>query len=72
VNLLRNNDRQRGILQRVALEDIRERRADYSAEAEFSQCPRRVLARTAAAEVIAGQQKLRVLSAGIEEEEILS
>ena len=57
----RNHDRQQRILQRILLEDIRERSADHGAEAELGQRPRRVLARTAAAEIVARQQNLRAL-----------
>ncbi len=59
VNVVRHHDRQQRILQRVAFEDVGERGADHGAEAELRERPRRVLARTAAAEVIAGEQDLR-------------
>ena len=70
VDLLRHDDRQERILEGVALEDIRERSADYRPEAELRQRPRGVLARTAAAEIVARQQNFRVLSARRVEDEI--
>ena len=54
----RDNNRQQRILQRVALEDVREGSADHGAESELGECPRSMLAGTAAAEVVAGQQNL--------------
>ena len=59
VHIGRHRDRKQGILERVIFENIRKRSADYSPETELRQCPRSVFARTAAAEVIAGQQNFR-------------
>ena len=61
VHVRRHDDRQQRILQRVLLEDVGEAGADHRAEAALRQRPRSVLARTAAAEIVARQQHLRAL-----------
>src|SRR5438046_9214927 len=65
----RHNGQQR-ILQRVALEDIGERRADHGAKAELRQRPGRVLAGTATAEIVACQQNVRTLGLRLAQDEI--
>ena len=60
-----DDDRQQAVLERVAPEDVGERGADHRAEAEAGERPRRVLARGAAAEVVARQQDLRALGVGV-------
>src|SRR5271157_40069 len=66
----RNHDRQQRILERVLLEDIGERGADHRAKSELRQRPRSVLARAAAAEIVARQQHLRALPARLVQDEI--
>ena len=66
----RNHNRQQRILQRIALENIRERSADHRAESILRQRPGSMLARTAASEVVAGQQNLRGLRLGLVQNEI--
>src|ERR1700679_2729251 len=66
----RNHNRQQRILERVLAKNIREGSAQHGAESELSQRPRGVLARAAAAEVIARQQDLRALYAGLVKDEI--
>ena len=61
MDIRRHHDGQQRVLQRVLLEDVGERSADHGAETELRERPRRVLARTAAAEIVAGQQHLRAL-----------
>src|SRR5258708_2152983 len=66
----RNHDRHERVLQRVALEDVGEGGADDDAEAVLHQRPRRVLARTAATEVVSRHQDLRSLGGGLVQREI--
>src|SRR5271157_1587964 len=66
----RNHDRQQRILERVLLEDIGERGADHRAKSELRQRPRSMLARAAAAEIVARQQHLRALPARLVQDEI--
>ena len=54
-----DGDRQQAVLERVVPEDVGERGADHGPEAEAGERPGRVLARGAAAEVVAGEQDLR-------------
>ena len=70
VRFRRHHDRQQGVLQRVLLEDVRERGADDGAESELRQGPGRVLTGTATAEIVACQQNLRALPARLVEDEI--
>ena len=58
--LLRKNNRQDAVLEAVVEEDVGEGGRDHAADAEIQQRPGRVLARGAAAEVLAGDQDLRV------------
>ena len=58
--LLRQHDRQDAVLEAVVVEDVGEARRDDAADAEIEQRPGRVLAARAAAEVLAGDQDLRV------------
>src|ERR1700730_562786 len=66
----RHYDRQERILQSVRLEDVGEAGADDGAESELREGPRGVLARATAAEIVAGQQDLGSLGAGLVEDEI--
>ena len=59
-----DHDRQQTILQRVVAENIRDLGADHRPEAVIQQCPRRVLARGAAAEVPTRDQDLTSLGLG--------
>src|ERR1022692_2790034 len=70
MHILRHYDRQQRILQRILLEDIGEAGADHRAEAPLRQRPRSVLARAAAAEIVACQQHLRALDLRLVEDEI--
>src|SRR5690349_13631568 len=54
--LLRELHRKQADLERVLAEDVAERRRDHDVEAVVLECPRRVLARRAAAEVPAREQ----------------
>ena len=56
--LLRQRDRQDAVLEAVVVEDVGEARRDHAADAEVEQRPGRVLARRAAAEVLAGDEDL--------------
>ena len=58
--LLRQDNRQNAVLEAIVEEDVGERRGDHAADAEVEQRPRRMLARAAAAEVLAGDQDLRL------------
>ncbi len=51
-------DRQHAVLEAVVVENIAERGRDHAADAEIHQRPGRVLARRAAAEIVAGDQDL--------------
>src|ERR1700722_771073 len=66
----RNHNREQRILERVLAENIREGSAQHRAESELRERPRGVFPRAAAAEVIARQQDLRALYAGLIEDEI--
>src|ERR1035437_6552018 len=70
VHVRRHHDWQQRILQRVLLENIGEAGRDHRAEAPLGKRPGSVLARTAAAEVVAGQQHLDALRRGPVEHEI--
>ena len=56
----RHRDRQDAVLEAVIVENVGEGRRDHAANAEIEQCPGRMLARRAAAEIIAGDQDLRL------------
>src|SRR5271165_5501412 len=71
VNIGRNNNRQQTVLQRIALEDVREGSADDSSESVLEQRPGSMLTGTAAAEVIAREQNLRPFGPRLVEDEIL-
>src|SRR5487761_134250 len=58
--LSRQRDRQNAVLEAVAVEDVGEARRDHGANAEIEERPRRMLARRAAAEVLARHQDLRL------------
>ena len=58
VRVPREDNGNDAVLERVLPEDVGERRADDCAEAELGKRPGGVLARTAAAEVVAGEQDL--------------
>ena len=60
-------DRQQSVFERVVAEDIGEGGGDDRADAPAGQRPGGMLARGAAAEVIAGQQDLRALVLGLVE-----
>src|ERR1700722_10860022 len=66
----RNHNREQRILEGVLAENIREGSAQHRAESELREPPRSVFPRAAAAEVIARQQDLRPLYAGLVEDEI--
>src|SRR5262249_25217862 len=51
--ILGEHDRQQSVLETVVEEDVGKRRRDQRSESEIEQCPRRVLARAAAAEISA-------------------
>src|SRR5262249_36017485 len=70
VNINGDYDRQQSILERVLFEDVGERRAHHRSEPELQQSPRRMLARAAAAEVVAGHQHLSVFGFGPVQREI--
>jgi hypothetical protein len=53
---LRQGDRQNAVLEAVVVEDVGEAWCDDAADAEVEQRPGRVLARRAAAEILAGDQ----------------
>src|SRR6266567_6902197 len=55
-DFLRQLDRQDAVLEAVVIEDVGEARGDDAADAEIRERPRRVLARGAAAEILAGDQ----------------
>ena len=55
---LRQHDRQDAVLEAVVEEDVGEAGRDDAADAEVLQRPGRVLARRAAAEIVAGDQDL--------------
>src|SRR5687768_11187115 len=58
---LAQHHRQEAVLERVGEEDVGIRGRDHAAEAVFQQCPGRVLARRAAAEILAREQDARAL-----------
>src|SRR5258706_313362 len=70
VSIRRDYDRQQRIFQRILLEDIGERCADHGAEPELGQRPGSMLARAAAAEVVARQKDLRARGPRLVEDEI--
>src|SRR6478735_6462353 len=61
MHLLADDYRQEPVLERVALEDVRERGRDDHAETPTDERPGRVLARRTAAEVVTREQDLRAL-----------
>src|SRR5271165_6263821 len=71
MNIGRNNNRKQTVLQRIALEDVREGSADDSSESVLEQRPGSMLTGTAAAEVIAREQNLRPFGPRLVEDEIL-
>ena len=54
----RHGDRQDAVLEAVVVEDVGERGRDHAADAEIEQRPGRMLARRAAAEIVAGDEDL--------------
>src|SRR5579875_32717 len=70
MNVRRDDDREKRVLERVPAEYIREGGTDYCPETELSQRPRSVFTRTAAAEVITGEKDFGVFAARSIEEEI--
>src|SRR5687768_14044923 len=66
----RQHHRQEAVLERVVEENVGERRRDHAAKAVVHQRPRRVLARGAAAEILAREQDLRSLEARLVEDEL--
>ncbi|GBH23829.1 hypothetical protein BvRS1_08780 [Burkholderia vietnamiensis] len=68
--LLGQHDRQQPVLVAVVEEDVGEARRDDRAEAVLLERPRRVLARAAAAEVLAGEQHRRALVARLVQHEV--
>src|SRR5712692_1613778 len=63
-------DRQDAVLEAVVVEDVGEARRDDAADAEIQERPGRVLARAAAAEILAGDQDLRLPVGRLVEDEI--
>ncbi len=51
-----HDDRQEAVLQRIGSEDVGDRGRDHRAEAVIEQSPRRVFARRAAGEIVAGDE----------------
>src|SRR5688572_7380964 len=68
--VLAKHYRQQAVLEAVGEKDVAERRRDHAAEADVHQRPRRVLARRAAAEVLAREQDGRALVARLVEHEL--
>ena len=68
---LRQRHRQKAVLEAVVVEDVAERRRDHAAKAEVLQRPRRMLARAATAEILACNEDLGALVAGLVEDELL-
>ena len=66
----RKHDRQEPVLEAVVEEDVAERRRDHRAEAVVHQRPRRMLARGAAAEVLAREQDRRAPVARLVQHEV--
>src|SRR5687768_1401908 len=65
-----DDDGQQAVLQRVAAKDVRNPQADDGANAEVEQGPRRMLARRAAAEVVAGDENARPAILGFIQHEV--
>ncbi|CDX62803.1 hypothetical protein MPL3365_80005 [Mesorhizobium plurifarium] len=65
-----DGDRQDAVLEAVVVEDVGERGRDHAADAEVEQRPGRVLAARAAAEIVAGDQDLRLAVGRLVEHEI--
>ena len=63
-------DRQDAVLEAVVVEDVGEAGRDDAADAEIEQRPGRVLAARAAAEIVAGDQDLRLAVGRLVEDEI--
>src|SRR6266852_9952 len=68
--LRRDLDRQHAVLEAVVVEDVAERGRDHAADAEIHERPRRVLARGAAAEIVARDQDLRLAIGRLVEHEV--
>src|SRR5579863_10019095 len=66
----RHLDRQHAVLKAVVVENIAERCRDHAGDAEIEKRPRRVLARGAAAEIVAGDQNLGLAIGRLVEHEI--
>src|SRR5262249_22112662 len=66
----RDLDRQHAVLEAVVVEDVAERGRDHAADAEIHQRPGRVLARRAAAEIVACDQDLGLAIGRLVEDEI--
>src|ERR1700730_10453562 len=67
--LRRYRDRQNAVLETVVVENVGERGRDHAADAEIEERPRRVLARGAAAEIVAGHQNLGLAVGRLVEDE---
>src|SRR5207244_9585703 len=65
-----DSDRQDAVLEAIVVENVGERVRDHAANAEIEQRPRRMLAARAAAEIVAGDQDLRLAISGFVEHEI--
>ena len=66
----RDRDRQDAVLEAVVVEDVGEGRRDHAADAEVQQRPRGVLARGAAAEIVARDDDLRLAIGRLVQHEI--
>src|SRR3984893_7559840 len=66
----RHLDRQHAVLEAVVVENVPERGRDHAGDAEIHQRPGRVLARGAAAEIVVGDQNLRLAIGRLVEHEI--
>ena len=66
----RHRDRQNAVLETVVVENVGERGRDHAADAEIEERPRRVLARGAAAEIVAGHQNLGLAVGRLVEDEV--
>ena len=66
----RDPDRQDAVLEAIVVEDVGEVGRDHAADAEVEQRPGRVLARRAAAEIVAGDDDRRLSVGGLVENEV--
>src|SRR6187402_1366603 len=60
-----HHDGEQAVLQRVAAEDVGDLAGDHRLDAVIEQCPRRVLTRRAAAEVVAGDENRAAARVGL-------